>query len=544
MQEHPRRFELLCLPILLLTLSSTLCADPPSVTYFYPSGAQRGKTVEVTASGTFPNWPLQVQVTTSGLQFEAAKDKGKFKAVIDAEAQVGVHFIRLYDAAGASSLHPFFVSDLPEIVEAEPNDQPSAPQVVDNRIIINGKLAKGGDVDGYRISLKSGQTVVASMMANRTLKSPMDSVLQVCDAAGFVIDQNDDELGFDPQLVFTAPRDGDYLFRTFAFPATPNSTIGFAGADNYVYRLTLTTGPYLDHTLPLAVHRDTPTKLQLVGWNLSPDQTSQTVEPPGEPPQLTIAQPQTANPLSLPVTPHAIIASTAPTDPNTPTEVPIPSVITGNIAAPKQVHVYQFHAAKDAALLFRVEGRQLGYRIDPWLGVKDVAGKLLKEVDDAKDRGADIELSWKAPAEGDYQLHIRDLHGHGGARYVYRLTVTEPQPDFQLSFTADTGIVAPDKPLEVTVNIARQGGLNDPIEIGLAELPDGVQCTPVISAAKGDSAKSVKLKITTDGTKAFQGSLQIVGKSQADPPTERTAHFAVGDGVLIRDFWLTALPKP
>ena len=63
-----------------------------------------------------------------------------------------------------------------------------------------------------------------------------------------MLEQMEDTLWFDPRIVFTAPEDGTYYVRTFAFPADPNSTIQFAGAASYIYRLTLTTGPFVDHS--------------------------------------------------------------------------------------------------------------------------------------------------------------------------------------------------------------------------------------------------------------------------------------------------------
>ena len=38
--------------------------------------------------------------------------------------------------------------------------------------------------------------------------------------------------------------------------------------DSFVYRLTLTTGGFVDHTLPLAVRRGQPAEIKLGGWNL------------------------------------------------------------------------------------------------------------------------------------------------------------------------------------------------------------------------------------------------------------------------------------
>src|SRR5207247_2637205 len=177
-----------------------------------------------------------------------------------------------------SALKPFIVGTLPEIVESEPNDAPDKPQVVEPRILVNGKLGKTGDVDGYGVQLKRGDTLVASLQANAVLGSPMDAVMQICELVdrtsaspsgveAFIVAQNHDAIGLDPQVAFTAPRDGAYLVRLFAFPATPDAAVRFAGGDDHIYRLTLTTGPFLDHALPLAVPKEE-SQVELTGWNL------------------------------------------------------------------------------------------------------------------------------------------------------------------------------------------------------------------------------------------------------------------------------------
>ena len=80
-----------------------------------------------------------------------------------------------------------------------------------------------------------------------------------------------------PLLTFTAPREGSYLVRVFCFPEKPNSSIRFAGGADYVYRLTLTAGPFIDFTMPLAVQRGTAVDVAFRGANL-PDGASAKVE--------------------------------------------------------------------------------------------------------------------------------------------------------------------------------------------------------------------------------------------------------------------------
>ena len=226
----------------------------PALTSLFPAGAQQGKTVEVLASGTFAHWLVRAWADRKGVEIKAAKDKGKLIVTVAANVAPGVCWIRLYDAQGASVPRPFLIGTLPEVMEKEPNDEPRKPQVLPALpVVVNGRLDKDGEVDGFAIRLRKGETLVASLEANRTLGSPMDGVLQVLSAEGFVLEENNDDRGLDPQVVFTAPKEGGYIVRTFAFPAQPSSGIRFAGGPTYIYRLTLTAGGFADYAFPLAV---------------------------------------------------------------------------------------------------------------------------------------------------------------------------------------------------------------------------------------------------------------------------------------------------
>ena len=207
----------------MLLFPSALIAAPPKLDYLFPAGAQRGTTVEITAAGTFGRWPVKAHVEGAGVEVKAAKTSGKLVVTVAKDAEPGVYWIRLYDDEGATTARPFIVGMLPEVMEQEPNDDPKKPQVLpQSSIVVNGRLDKPGDVDTFAVKLTKGQTLVASVEANRILRSPMDGVLQILSADGFVLEQNDDYHGLDPQIAFAVPKDGSYLVRVFAFPSVPD----------------------------------------------------------------------------------------------------------------------------------------------------------------------------------------------------------------------------------------------------------------------------------------------------------------------------------
>src|SRR5262245_55328538 len=127
-----------------------LCGEsrsaPPTVTYLYPAGGQRGTKLEVTARGTFERWPVQVWTSDKPLTASAGKDKGKLSISIAADAVPGIHWLRLHDAQGASTPRPFLVGMLPDVAEKEPNDEAVNAQVVSLPATVNGRLEKPGDV--------------------------------------------------------------------------------------------------------------------------------------------------------------------------------------------------------------------------------------------------------------------------------------------------------------------------------------------------------------------------------------------------------------
>src|SRR6056297_327035 len=223
----------------------------------FPPVVSIGETSTVTAEGKFAAWPPTILCDRDDVHITAGEDSGELNVRVakatdpeaaDPEAAApGVAWVRMTDSQSASDWVPVLVTSAKVVEEAEPNNRIAETQTVAMPAVIAGRLAKGGDSDAYRLNVQAGQTLVASLTAHRVLGSPMDAVLQLSDLDGNVLSQSDDVRGLDPQIVFTFDTDIQCVVRVFAFPETPNSTIGFAGSDDFVYAMDLTTGPFLDH---------------------------------------------------------------------------------------------------------------------------------------------------------------------------------------------------------------------------------------------------------------------------------------------------------
>ncbi len=507
-------------------LTAAVAAAPPSWEYSFPAGGGVGETVEVTAAGKFAHWPTAFWVDRPGLTIEAAEKKGVFKVAVSSKAAPGVYWLRIVDAEGASRPRPFVVARAANVLEKEPNNAVKDAQEIStdnafNAVVVNGRLNKGGDVDAYLAPLKAGQTLVASLLANRVLESPMDGVLQLCSESGFVLAQNDEARGYDPQIVFTAPADGRYIVRMFAFPTATNSSIAFSGNAKYVYRLTLTTGGFLDHALPLAVSHDTPTKLAVFGWSVAAGAQAQMealpVETKGaEKDSVFFALPEAANALELPRTELPLVVAAEENSPKNPLDVTLPVLASGRIETAGDVDAFRFTLAKGQKVSFEAAAWRLGFPLDPHLRLFDPQGASVAEVDDTN-RKRDAVLNFTAKTAGAHTLQIRDLYRNGGFRFVYRLSMRETRPDFSLTLAADAFVVKQGQTIDIPVKIARQNGFADEIEITAVGLPEGIEATPVLSPAKGETAKAVKLKIMaskiTAGNAPYSGVFQIVGRA-------------------------------
>jgi hypothetical protein len=528
-------------PLLLLTVAVApiprAAADAPSVSSFFPAGATRGGTVSVKAEGSFKPWPVNVSVDRPGIEFKPGEEAGTFEVSVSEDTPPGPCWVRISNNEGAAPLRPFLIGLLPEVAEVEPNDaNDKAQQIEPSPVIVNGRLEKSGDVDAFSVPLESGQTLVAALDANQRLGSPMDGVLQVVSPEGFVLDHADDSPGFDPALSFTAPTSGNYLIRVFAFPATPDSSIRFAGGNDYVYRLTLTTGGILQFAHPSAICSDEDRPLSPVGWNIPEGDDPLRIAPgPGDQ-AITWRD-------DLPgVAEVDRVRFPVATEPEAGTEpIALPALICGRIGSTGEADAIPVQAPEGRPFRIRALARSLGSPLDPVLKVLDSSGEELAESDDANRRDRDAEVTVKAPADGILNLQIRDLHGQGGDRYIYRIEAAEVAPDVSLSLESDHVELQPGKPLEVTVTIDRRDGFDRPITFEVEGLPEGISLQPAVSEPKGDSSKKVTLSLSGEDTSPWAGTIHILGRAEGDGSPRSALADRVG-GPPTPDLWLTVKP--
>ncbi|MCA9136139.1 MAG: hypothetical protein KDB00_05255 [Planctomycetales bacterium] len=512
---------------------------------FFPPVVAAGTQTLVTAEGKFPSWPPKVFCDSRHVTITAEKDSGKMTVDVSGESPPGVAWVRLYDDDSATNLVPIVISPVAVVSESEPNDKRSDANVVSVPAVVAGRLSKGGDSDSFRVSIKAGQTFVATVMAHRVLRSPMDAVLQLTDLRGNVLFQSDDERGLDPQIVYSTDVDQEVLLRVFAFPETPNSTVGFGGSAAFVYSIDVTTGPSLDH---VAGSQNAAVPF---GFNLPDECMVSVIDPTSISPAVAFVP----GALGWSWLPSADPATEPATDPATQHVLPgqvfdgtVPAVLYGHIARPGEVQHFAFAADKGVKYRVEVKSKSDGFLLDSTLTIADQkSGDVLASNDDVSRNVYDAGVDVTAKDDGVIDVALSDALGGFGPHHYFQLSIHPSRASCRLSLAADHFVVKRDKPLEVAVAIDRVNGLNEKVRITATGLPPGITAEPVISEPKGGTAKSVKLKLVASQGAAGHGSFHVVGSllGPDDQPTGATvdATFSLRPAVSITEFWLTTGEK-
>jgi hypothetical protein len=88
--------------------------------------------------------------------------------------------------------------------------------------------------------------------------------------------------------------------------------------------------------------------------------------------------------------------------------------------------------------------------------------------------GKDAALTFKAPADGLYQVRVSDSRGAGGPTHAYRLTVRTPAPSFRIAVSPNPPTVSRGGAVPLTVTATRADGHNGEIMVSVGKLPPGL----------------------------------------------------------------------
>ena len=165
-------------------------APQPFVSYVFPAGGQRGQTVEITATGTNVVVVSQtpdvnsVLVTGGGVTgriLEAKEpNKAKVSLSIATDAAPGEREIRFLTPGGISNRFSFFVGQIPEVNEVEPNNEKEKAQRIPALpVVVNGQILDQ-DRDYFRFTMRCAKPAKRSGAGT---SSDLLSPLRSCAAA-------------------------------------------------------------------------------------------------------------------------------------------------------------------------------------------------------------------------------------------------------------------------------------------------------------------------------------------------------------------------
>jgi hypothetical protein len=211
---------------------------------------------------------------------------------------------------------------------------------------------------------------------------------------------------------------------------------------------------------------------------------------------------------------------------NVPHDKPLtlPTTIRGRFLNTESEDFFRIAAKKDDFIAIECRPDSAASMATPFIAIEDATGRTLAKASSVESAERDSMIEWKALADGEYRLRVRDLqHGtRGGPEFAYRLSVRQAQPDFQLSVLEDYANVLQGGRTDVDLVIKRFGGFTGPIELAITGLPEGVTFEPACIA---DNQTRLKLAFKAiDDTRPTDATLRVSGKATiVNQPVEHLA---------------------
>jgi hypothetical protein len=554
-----------CLFLLAATLA--VVAQPaPKLTAISPQWIQRGTTIDVTLTGenlgritqllfngdpglSATNIPpamapapsITIESTGGGItraEPSVARDDKRLVLKVTAAAEVSFspRELRVVGPGGVSNPLNLNVGQWPEIAEREGNGTLQSAQPVDLPAVISGTLNTGSQTNHYRFKAAKGQEMVFEVDAARR-GSVLDSSLAVVDVKGRELARNEDAVGLDSLLFFTAPEDGDYIVQLRDYR--------YRGGRDYSYRLYAGPIPYVESIFPYGGQRGKTVEIAISGRNL--DGTAKmalNIDPKARRTQeIRVKTPRGySNLIPFDASDLNEINEAEPNDGITNSQAATaPFVLNGRIGAAKDTDRVKFKSATDQKLVCEVAAGRFGSKLDALLTLSDTNGTVLQRNDDAN--GADARLEFDAKKDTEYFLAVRDLTERGGEQFGYRLSVRPPSAaaaaGFVARFLPDASRVNRGGTTTIRCEVTRAGGFDGPVRFAFADLPSGVFAQPlvvpngpasgilVLSATKDAPLGSFPIRLTASGV--------IAGKT-----VTVTAEPLIGDRV-VKQAYLTVL---
>ncbi len=405
-------------------------AESPQLVRVTPRGGQRGTELDVVFGGARLKDVQGVFLYKPGievLKLEAQGDAAvKARLRIAPDAALGEHPVRLRTATGITELRTFFVGPFPAVEEKEPNGEFRQPQKIELNTTVAGVVTLE-DVDCYAVELKKGQRLTVEVEGMRLGGGVIfDPHVAILDAKRFEVASSDDSalLLQDPVASVLAPEDGTFVIQV--------RETSYGGNDSCLYRLHVGTFPRPLAIFPPGGLAGEEVAVTLIGDAKGP--IARTVKLPGQPSERfpVWVEEDGATPPSpnwMRVSEYPNVLENEPNDTlaqATATDLPLPVALNGVIGKSGDLDWYRFKAKAGQDFEVRAFARAIRSPLDAVLAIHRADGAQIAINDDQG--GPDPILRFRAPADGEYAVLVRDHLKGGSPAHVYRVEFNAVKP--------------------------------------------------------------------------------------------------------------------
>lgn len=464
---------------------------------------------------------------------------------IDRAAGLGAHALRLATSRGITGALWHFVDAEPSVLETgQPHARLAEAQPLSVPQIVNGRLAKAGEVDIYSFEVTRGQELQLEVRASELPPNSVsaDPQLVLYDPVGSWFDPGRGvpleatdlwrpPLGEEQATSHRLPRVRRVFEKAGRYAAEVGTVDGHSGP-NYAYQLRITR---VDRAKAAALERWGPLVPaahagERVAWKkrnftaaMGTDWLSRIASRSGR---------------SAPVT-LGVVSETEPNDvPDQALEVPVPAIVKGVVSRPGDVDWFQIQAKAGDKLAFEAEtpflpppffnarvalfdpgGQELATNIYRALGgdgddwIKTLVPKLLYTFDKA----------------GAYRFQVRDLTSRlGGEEFRYRLMVRPQVP--HVGEVAIRGVdcvrLVAGGSQTLKVDAELEEGFEGEVALAAENLPPGVSAAAVVKASDRGSSMTAKPGGQLHRERHFgqQQAVSIILLADADAPSTSQPH--------------------
>ena len=502
----------------------------PAITSMYPQDARPGQTVEFSVRGEFLDGVNRVEFESpdvTGKVIAADFTTARVRVTIDPNAESGQRYFRLFSRRGATNLLVFRLTRWPEFKEipADGSLEKATPVSVPSltsgilHADMSGMAAWGEEADLYRFHAHKGQRLRFTVFGVRNIgtrtgmpQTNADLSLTLLRADGRQVSWDEGRFVWDSYLDQTFPEEGDYIAAITVTRAPTTVVMVYPKYEPAFYQLAIGNAPQLWNVFPIGAQRGHEVELELRADFMPPNPklilqshglegTIQKTPDAGvyrlklrSAPDASLGQHHiTVRDDSGTTAPLRFVLGDLPenleSEPNDSREqaqlLNWPVTVNGRMDHKADQDWYRIDVKAGQKLSLGIEAEQTGgSMMDATLTLADAKGKVLKFVDDGPRVGLvllrDPKLTWTFAEAGSYYVKIENAYRQFGPDQIYRLTVREPRPDFELVLPADHigKLDPPDRfsvpqggKVQFTMNLNRQDDFDDPVKLEVKGLP-------------------------------------------------------------------------